>query len=307
MIENKNNKIDKNYLSLALFWFFYFNVIGISIPYMSLYFKNVTFFSSTQIGIILTTFPIATLLWQPFWGIIADYTGYRVQILILACLGAAISYLLLYNAVKFFSIFVCMIVLTFFSTSIIPLANSVTFSIVNQLPFVHIGNFRVYGTFGFLCSILFYPMVSKFILNNLLFLRIRINNESDHCIQIIFFVMAMLCFICGAILTRIDRNLKFLSVRAKFIDILDILKNKTLLYRLLIITGGYVFLHGPLGLFPFLANSKGMTTEQITYIWLFMLVVEAILVKNIGIIQKYFTQHALLIIAILLGGFRWIM
>jgi len=53
-------------LPLTLFWFVYMGSVGIVLPYYSLYLKENAGLSGTELGWVLATLPLVSIVVQPF-------------------------------------------------------------------------------------------------------------------------------------------------------------------------------------------------------------------------------------------------
>jgi MFS transporter, PPP family, 3-phenylpropionic acid transporter len=104
--------------------------------------------NALEIGILLTIGPVTAILIQPIWAIISDRTGRRKDILSLVVLGSALSMFSYYIGNNFISFFIATLLLSIFSTSIVPLSDAIIIRIANkyQLAFSKI---RLGGTVGF--------------------------------------------------------------------------------------------------------------------------------------------------------------
>jgi len=91
-------------LPLTLFWFVYMGSVGIVLPYYSLYLKENAGLSGTELGWVLATLPLVSIVVQPFWGQVADRTGSRSRIVVLLSIGTALGYLALAAAGGFWAI-----------------------------------------------------------------------------------------------------------------------------------------------------------------------------------------------------------
>lgn len=80
---------------VALFWFVYMGALGIFLPYYSLYLDENAGLSGTEVGVVLSMFPLVGIVAQPFWGHVADRTGARSRILVFLSFASALAYVAL--------------------------------------------------------------------------------------------------------------------------------------------------------------------------------------------------------------------
>ena len=72
------------YFRLSFFYFAYFAVLGVFVPYWTVYLHTAKDFSPVQIGKLMAVF-MATKIVAPFlWGWLADHGGQRLRIIRLA-------------------------------------------------------------------------------------------------------------------------------------------------------------------------------------------------------------------------------
>src|ERR687892_544240 len=89
---------------LTLFWFVHMGSLGIFFPYFSLYLKENAGLSGIQLGWILATVPLVSIVAQPLWGQVADRTGARSHIVAFLSLSSILGYFWLAAASGFIAL-----------------------------------------------------------------------------------------------------------------------------------------------------------------------------------------------------------
>ena len=146
-------------LPLTLFWFVYMGSVGIVLPYYSLYLKENAGLSGTELGWVLATLPLVSIVVQPFWGHVADRTGARSRIVVLLSIGSALGYLALAAAGGFWAILFATAAMAVFGTAVLPITVSVSLAILRDAGPHAFGFVRVWGTVGYFVLIVSFPWI----------------------------------------------------------------------------------------------------------------------------------------------------
>lgn len=116
-------------------------------PYLSLYYKEQGI-TSVEIGTLLAIGPVVSICIQPLWGIFSDLTGRRKLTLGLVVLSTA-AVLVGYRLGSGFGFFFLLsILLSTFSTSIVPLSDALTLEYANRHS-INYARIRIGGTVGY--------------------------------------------------------------------------------------------------------------------------------------------------------------
>ncbi len=137
---------------LATFYLGYFGLLGVLLPYLSLYFLDIGL-SPYQIGILAAINPLVKTVAPSLWGVLADRRGQRRPLMRLACLGALISFCLMLVGTRFWWIVAVMVVYSVFTSSILPLVEATVMEAVDRLG-VDYGRIRLWGSVGFIVATL---------------------------------------------------------------------------------------------------------------------------------------------------------
>ena len=141
------------YWRLSRFYFFYYFFVGLFVPYWGLYLQSKSF-TAFQIGILLSLFQISRIFAPNFWGWLADHTNKRARWIRLASFIGCLGYIGIFWADSFFLIFLVMMSMSIFTSSTIPLAESLTLSHLASTNGSY-SNIRLWGSVGFIIASFF--------------------------------------------------------------------------------------------------------------------------------------------------------
>jgi PPP family 3-phenylpropionic acid transporter len=141
------------YWRLSRFYFFYYFFVGLFVPYWGLYLQSISF-TAFQIGILLSLFQMSRIFAPNFWGWLADHTNKRARWIRLASFIGCLGYIGIFWADSFFLIFLVMMSMSLFTSSTIPLAESLTLSHLASTNGSY-SNIRLWGSVGFIIASFF--------------------------------------------------------------------------------------------------------------------------------------------------------
>lgn len=285
-------------VKLSAFWYLYMCGWGIFFPYYSLYLGQELGLTGSRIGVVMATIPFVGLFAQPFWGQLADRTGSRCRVLavIAVCTGLSSGGLL---AVRDFPTAVAGTALfALFSTSVLPMATSVTLASVGRQGISRFGQIRVWGTLGFLTTVLVFPR----------FLSRVTAQESDvlpwQGMAWMYPVTAV--FLLSAALVALSlRDEGALTLRSGRGDTRRLLRHPPLVRLLVLIFAAHVFLQGSINFFPLYVRDRGGDMSTVGQMWVYMLLLEIPLVAFSGQTLRLLGARGLLATGLLAEGLRW--
>lgn len=148
---------------LAIFYFLYYAIVGVFLPYWNLYLEYFQF-SYLEIG-VLTTVAVLTRFVAPFvWGWLADYTGRRMfWVRIATCVEALIWLLIFFVDKKFLYIATIMLVFSFFQNAILAQFEGVTLFWLKDKHQTLYAKIRKWGSIGFIAGVFVIGALLKFI------------------------------------------------------------------------------------------------------------------------------------------------
>ena len=135
---------------LSRFYFFYYFFVGAFVPYWGLYLKSEQF-SAADIGILMSLFQISRIFAPNFWGWLADHTGKRAPWIRLTAFLGLCGFSAVFWVHGFYWLFLVMAALSLFTSSTLPLAESLTLAHLTTTN-GHYSRIRMWGSLGFIVA-----------------------------------------------------------------------------------------------------------------------------------------------------------
>jgi PPP family 3-phenylpropionic acid transporter len=136
---------------LSRFYFSYYFFVGAFVPYWGLYLQAEQF-SAADIGILMSLFQISRIFAPNFWGWLADHTGKRARWIKLTSFLGLCGFVAVFWAHGFFALFLVMAALSMFTSSTLPLAESLTLAHLASSNGGHYSRIRMWGSLGFVAA-----------------------------------------------------------------------------------------------------------------------------------------------------------
>lgn len=140
------------YSRLSSFYFSYYFFVGLFVPYWGIYLTSLSF-SALQIGALLSLFQISRIFAPNFLGWIADRSGEYIKWIKISSFFGFILFIGIFWANSFLSIFLIMMAMSIFTSSTLPLAESLTLAHLKankaDSKYSHI---RLWGSIGFIVA-----------------------------------------------------------------------------------------------------------------------------------------------------------
>lgn len=136
--------------NLSRFYFVYYFFVGSFVPYWGLYLKSESF-SAADIGILMSVFQISRIFAPNFWGWLADHTRRRVIWIKLTAFLGLIGFVAVFWAHGFWWLFFVMACLSLFTSSTLPLSESLTLAHLATTN-GHYSRIRMWGSTGFIVA-----------------------------------------------------------------------------------------------------------------------------------------------------------
>jgi PPP family 3-phenylpropionic acid transporter len=288
-------------IGLCAYWFVMTASLGVYLPYFSLYLSEGLGFSGAQVGITFAVPPLVGMLAQPLWGQVGDRTGSRTLVLAFLSFGTALGYLVLSLPHRFPTMLAATALLSFFSTSQIPLAVAVTMSGLRRAGSVSFGRVRVFGTVGFLMTVLIVPKL-------LALLSAGDGADQSHQSQHFdgtFYLAGGLALCASLIALCLPRVTGAAVARASRTDYKLLLRNPAYLRVISVSFASYFFLQGPMVLFPVFVRSRGGDARAISHMWLWMLVLETVLLFVATDVYRKLGARRAVMLGIVASGVRF--
>jgi MFS transporter, PPP family, 3-phenylpropionic acid transporter len=272
--------------------------LGVYFPYFSLYLREALGFRGAEVGVLFSVPPLVGFVAQPFWGYIADRTGSRARVLTWLSFGTALGYALLTVPRSFAPTLVAVTLLAIFSSAQIPMAVAVTLDEIGQrVPFGHV---RVWGTIGYFLTVMGVPPL----VHQLAALHGTTEPEQFHYALAL---AALLAATASLVARGFPRAPQLERVRMQKGEERLLLGNTAYLRVLVVMTLAYAFLQGPMILFPVYVHSRGGTHATISYMWMYSLGMETVLMFSAAALYKRFGPKLTISFGIVACGVRWLL
>jgi PPP family 3-phenylpropionic acid transporter len=135
---------------LATFYLGYFGLLGVLLPYLSLYLLDIGL-SPYRIGVVLAVTPLVKTVAPNLWGWAADRTGSRRAFMRMAGLGALVCFSMMLGVRGFWPIVGVMAIYAVFTSSLLPLVEATAMEAVERIG-VDYGRVRLWGSVGFIAA-----------------------------------------------------------------------------------------------------------------------------------------------------------
>jgi PPP family 3-phenylpropionic acid transporter len=253
----------------------------------------------------MASVPLTGMIAQPLWGLAADRSGRRARLLTVLTACSAVGYAALYWALDFTSLLTGTMLLSIFSTAVIPLCISVCFSLLSESGPHAFGQTRMWGTVGFLVAVVTFPAVLDTLRTGGWVGR-TMPGASEPGLEVMLPVTALLTMLAAGVAAFLpDRPIDH-GHRMRAGEWRILFAHGPFLRFLLFIVGAYLFLQGPTALFPLFIRSLGGDMNSVSYLWVLMVALEIPLVAYSAAGFARLGPRVLLAIGIGCGALRWL-
>ena len=272
---------------LSRFYFFYYFFVGSFVPYWGIYLQSENF-SPSSIGILLSLFQISRIVAPNFWGWLADHTGHRVKWIKLTSFLGLIGFIGVFWAKGFFWIFLVMSALSLFTSSTLPLAESLTLAHLATTD-GHYSRIRLWGSIGFIVASLFLGYLIDFQGINIL-------------LWILLIAQAIIFFLSNTIPETQD-----IQHKTNDLSIWKIIKTPSVI-ALLVGCTLMVSAHGVLyNFYSIYLKDHGYSSGTIGWLWAVGVICEILIFMAMPKILQRFSLKAILLMSLFLGVIRFIL
>jgi PPP family 3-phenylpropionic acid transporter len=290
-------------LRLSVYWFFVVGALGVFFPYFTLYLKENAGLTGGQTGMVFSVVPLVGMFAQPLWGHVADRTGWRTRLLAALALGASTGYAGLTLPGSFAGLLAATALLALFSTSLIPMGVSVSLAALEGQRISGFGRVRAWGTVGFLLTVVGIPPLLH-LFQKVMGLPRRAGGPSEPGLQYVFLVAGLLVGL-GAVAAWMLPRTGSVSLQAARGEYRILLRHGPFLRVLVFTFFSFLFIQGPMVLFPIYVRARGGDMETVSHMWICMLMLEIPLVASLGTIHEHLGPRTMVSLAAILGGVRW--
>jgi len=273
------------HFNLSRFYFIYYFFVGLFVPYWGLYltFKS---FTPIEIGFLLSFFQLSRIFAPNLWGWIADHTEKRSLWIRLTAFIGFVGFIGIFWADSFIEIFVIMMAMSVFTSSTLPLAESLTLSHLATTN-GHYSKIRAWGSFGFIMAALSFG----FILDSL----------GMHYLLIVLCITQFLIFIFSYGVPEKTYHRKKLTQNS-FIKILK----KPEVFSLLLACALMVSSHGLLyNFYSIYMNDQGYSNSIIGFLWALGVICEIFIFFLMPKITRYLNFKQILLISLFIAVVRF--
>ena len=272
---------------LSRFYFFYYFFVGSFVPYWGIYLQSENF-SPSSIGILLSLFQISRIVAPNFWGWLADHTGYRVKWIKLTSFLGLIGFIGVFWAKGFFWIFLVMSALSLFTSSTLPLAESLTLAHLATTD-GHYSRIRLWGSIGFIVASLFLGYLIDLQGINIL-------------LWVLLIAQAIIFFLSNTIPETQD-----IQHKTNDLSIWKIIKTPSVI-ALLVGCTLMVSAHGVLyNFYSIYLKDHGYSSGTIGWLWAVGVICEILIFMTMPKILQRYSLKAILLMSLFLGVIRFIL
>jgi len=272
---------------LSRFYFFYYFFVGAFVPYWGIYLQSENF-SPSSIGILLSLFQISRIIAPNFWGWLADHTGHRVKWIKLTSFLGLIGFIGVFWAKGFFWIFLVMSALSLFTSSTLPLAESLTLAHLATTN-GHYSRIRLWGSIGFIVASLFLGYLIDLQGINIL-------------LWVLLIAQAIIFFLSNTI-----PETKEIQHKTNDLSIWKIIKTPSVI-ALLIGCTLMVSAHGVLyNFYSIYLKDHGYSSATIGWLWAVGVICEILIFMAMPKILRRYSLKTILLMSLFLGVIRFIL
>jgi PPP family 3-phenylpropionic acid transporter len=272
---------------LSRFYFFYYFFVGAFVPYWGIYLQSENF-SPSSIGILLSLFQISRIIAPNFWGWLADHTGHRVKWIKLTSFLGLIGFIGVFWAKGFFWIFLVMSALSLFTSSTLPLAESLTLAHLATTN-GHYSRIRLWGSIGFIVASLFLGYLIDLQGINIL-------------LWVLLIAQAIIFFLSNTI-----PETKEIQNKKNDLSIWKIIKTPSVI-ALLIGCTLMVSAHGVLyNFYSIYLKDHGYSSATIGWLWAVGVICEILIFMAMPKILRRYSLKTILLMSLFLGVIRFIL
>jgi len=274
---------------LATFYFVFFALLGLVVPYWSPYLESIGM-SAVQIGWLLGAFHLSRLYAPGIWGVVADRFGHRLLIVRLGAVGGLLSVMLLPGQTEFLTLWLCMLLYSFFWNAILPQFEVITLKHLGKRSNEY-GRVRLWGSVGFILAVL---------VGGELFIGDGISGVPYS------FILVMLFILLASFWVPDVRTDQLRQPPSKGL-IRQTLKRPAVI-RFLLMIFFVQMAHGPYnGFYTLLLQSYGYGGTAIGWLWSLGVIAEILLFAKLHNMWNRWGFERVLLCSLLLGLVRWML
>ncbi len=144
--------LNKVYVQISGFYFFYFATLGVLVPYWGLYLQSIGF-TPVDIGSLVAILMFSRIVAPLVWGWIADHRESRMHVVRLASFLTVVAFAGVFLGTAFWWLAAVMLLFSFFWHASLPLLEVFVMRHTASRPGAY-GRVRLWGSIGFIVSVL---------------------------------------------------------------------------------------------------------------------------------------------------------
>ena len=145
---------------LSSSYFFYFAILGLISPYLSVFLDSKGF-TSLELGEIFAILTATKIIAPSLWAILADKTGQQLLIIRIGAALALLNFMLLFWLDSYWSISLCLALFSLFWTAVLPQLEVLTLNTVRRSNKIY-ARIRLWGSLGFIVLAIFAGQVMAY-------------------------------------------------------------------------------------------------------------------------------------------------
>ena len=203
---------------LSSSYFFYFAILGLISPYLSVFLDGKGF-TSLELGEIFAILTATKIIAPSLWAILADKTGQQLLIIRLGAVLALLSFMLLFWLDNYWAISLCLAFFSLFWTAILPQLEVLTLNSVRRSSKIY-ARIRLWGSLGFIVLAIFAGQVMTFYQEHDL---LSVTNDSFNnafvfmgCAALFLLLLSTISLKSRHVISR--KKIEILSIKEKFLE-----------------------------------------------------------------------------------------
>jgi len=276
-----------SYPQLSSFYFFYFAVLGVFVPYWPVYLKSLDF-SAAQIGELAAVLMASKLISPYFLSWFSDHIGKRLIIIQLSTIFSILIFAGILQFQGFWWFVAVMAAFGFFWNASLPLYEALTLNHTegDSSRYSHV---RLWGSVGFILMVIALPDF--------------IRGETIARLPVI--ILALLT--ATAITTFLVKDMPFSSSSLRPVQLTNTLKNP-IVVALLIACAFQSLSHGAYyTFFTIYLEDHGYSRHMAGWLWALGVLAEVVLFIFMRVLLNWFSVYHLFVAALFITSVRWVM
>lgn len=278
------------YSKLSSFYFFYFTVFGVFVPYAGLYYEFIGF-NAIQIGQLSAIFVATKLIAPNLLGWLSDKTGLKIFWVKWCSFFTFVGLIVFAKQTDFYLILLAVFLFSFFFHSSLPLFESYTFSALtaSNTSKSGYGKIRLWGSVGFIFAVL---MVGW------LFDKMSIWYFPWYLVGFSLSIWLGVLFLSE---TKVKRDVVEVDN-----DFWQVMKQPTVV-SLLLVSLLIQFSHGSYyGFYSIFLSDAGYSKTAIALFWAVGVLAEIVVFLYMMPLFKHYSAKYLMLLSLVLTAIRWV-